>query len=193
MLKKFLCITALFILLINLAHTKEDQMSKNVLVTYSTVAGSTTEIAQFIANTLSENGFNVECLHTGNVNSVKDYDLVIIGSPIYMGSWRKESKNFVTEFQNDLNETKTAFFLTCLALNKEKPDFSQIEKYLEKERNIVNPISEGRFKGKMDYSKLSFMHKLVAKMVGAKEGDFREWDEIKSWTEGLVSLLNNKE
>jgi menaquinone-dependent protoporphyrinogen oxidase len=49
-------------------------------------------------------------------------------------------------------------------------------------REIVEPFAEGYFAGKMDYSKLKPLDRFIAKrLVKAPEGDFRNWDKIKSW------------
>lgn len=187
-MKNLIITVCLILLSMSLFSNNEEEVmvKEKVLVTYASVAGSTTEVARFIADIFEKEGFDVDFILAENVKSISDYSLVVIGSPVYMGSWRKAVKNFVVTYSDDLNKKHTAYFLTCLALTKENPDFNQIDKYLENERNIVKPISEGRFAGKMDFSKLSFMHKLVAKMVGAKEGDFRDWEKIEVWTKELI-------
>ncbi len=164
---------------------KEEKMEKNILVAYASVAGSTVEVAEFIAKTMSDQNFNVDLMPAEDVQSVEKYDFVIVGSPVYMGSWKKPAKDFVKIYAKDLKNIPTAYFLTCLALTKENPNLAEVEKYLKSEREILKPVSEGNFAGRMDFSKLSFLHKLIVKMIGAKEGDFRNWTEIEKWTLSL--------
>ena len=58
----------------------------------------------------------------------------------------------------------------------------------------VKPVSIGVFRGKLDYSKLSFTHWLVMKLIWlfykrAPEGDFRNWEAIRSWAASLCPAL----
>jgi len=62
---------------------------------------------------------------------------------------------------------------------------------------LVKPVSIGVFKGKLDYSELSFTHWLLMKLIWlfykrAPEGDFRNWEVIRSWAASLCSAVLNK-
>ena len=63
---------------------------------------------------------------------------------------------------------------------------------LEAVSNIY-PVSMGLFAGALDYSKLNFIFRAVMKSKmkkqGIPEGDFRNWDAITSWAEGVSSSL----
>ncbi len=59
---------------------------------------------------------------------------------------------------------------------------------------LVKPINVGFFKGKLDYSKLDFISWLVMKLIRliykrAPEGDFRNWEAIRSWATSLFLAL----
>jgi len=43
----------------------------------------------------------------------------------------------------------------------------------------------GLFAGKMDYSKLSWLDRTIARKVGATEGDWRNWEAIRQWARSL--------
>jgi len=58
----------------------------------------------------------------------------------------------------------------------------------------VKPVSIAVFRGKLDYSKLSFTHWLVMKLIWlfykrAPEGDFRNSEAIHSWATTLCPVL----
>jgi len=57
----------------------------------------------------------------------------------------------------------------------------------------VQPVDTGLFAGVLDYSKLSLIVRVVMKSKmkkkGVSEGDYRDWDAIHSWAEGLRSAL----
>jgi len=76
---------------------------------------------------------------------------------------------------------QVAYFFSCLSLTDPAKQ-KEVVNYLADQRKLVEPLSIGRFAGKMDYSKLSFFNRMMAKMVGTKEGDYRDWKAIKEWT-----------
>jgi menaquinone-dependent protoporphyrinogen oxidase len=53
----------------------------------------------------------------------------------------------------------------------------------------VKPLSVGVFRGKLDYSRLGFVSWLVMKLIRAREGDFRNWEAIRSWAAGIRPAL----
>ncbi|MCP4757063.1 MAG: hypothetical protein GY866_39880, partial [Proteobacteria bacterium] len=54
--------------------------------------------------------------------SVENYDVVIIGSPIYYGKWLAEIPEFVENNLERLNEIPVACFITCMAAIKTDED-----------------------------------------------------------------------
>ena len=60
----------------------------------------------------------------------------------------------------------------------------------------VRPVDMGLFAGVLDYSRLNMMYRLIIKSEmkkkGIPEGDFRNWDSIRTWAEGLeTNLIQN--
>jgi len=45
------------------------------------------------------------------------------------------------------------------------------------------------FAGKMDYSKLSWLDRTIAKAVKSVEGTGANWDAIRGWAQGLQTTL----
>jgi menaquinone-dependent protoporphyrinogen oxidase len=58
--------------------------------------------------------------------------------------------------------------------------------YLDKVRPFLKEREEIFFQGVMDFSKLSFLDRLIANMVDAEEADNRDWDMIRSWTPEIL-------
>jgi len=46
------------------------------------------------------------------------------------------------------------------------------------------------FVGKLDRESLGFGERLMTTAVKAPEGDFRDWDVIRSWAQGIASALS---
>jgi menaquinone-dependent protoporphyrinogen IX oxidase len=51
---------------------------------------------------------------------------------------------------------------------------------------LLTPQSEAFFTGKMDTGNLTFMDRLIAKMVKAKDADLRDWQSIQTWAGQIV-------
>ncbi len=173
-------------------ETKMNQTSVKILVAYASEAGSTAEVAAYIKNQIEKEKYEVVLSSVKTVDSVKDYDVVFVGSPIYVGKWKKEATKFIETNQEILKSKQVFYFLTCMNLATDDPEkLAQVPKFLEHERSLVEPLSEGRFAGVINMKKLSFFKKMMIKMVKAPEGDFRNWDEIANWTNNCISLIQD--
>ncbi|MDO9085062.1 MAG: flavodoxin domain-containing protein [Anaerolineaceae bacterium] len=166
---------------------KEDNMTNRILVTYATKAGSTAEIAAKIGEHLSERGFSVDVINVKSKPDPKEYQAVILGSCIRMGTWLPEMIDYITANQVALNATRTALF-TVHMQNAGDDETSKAARsaYMDKVRALMPGSEEVYFLGTMDFTKLSILDRLISKMVKAEESDQRDWDRIKLWSESLV-------
>ncbi|MCK7530831.1 MAG: flavodoxin domain-containing protein [Marinilabiliales bacterium] len=58
--------------------------------------------------------------------------------------------------------------------------------YLNAVRPFVNPVDEVFFAGRIDLETLSFVDRLMVKMVRSPIGDFRDWDGIRAWSAAIL-------
>jgi menaquinone-dependent protoporphyrinogen oxidase len=111
-----------------------------------------------------------------------------------MGSWLPEAVDFVKRNQKRLREIPTAFFTVHL-LNRDDNARSREarESYTKAVRRMVIPNVEAFFDGNMDYSKIWFVDRTIARAVAkstnSQEGDYRDWDKIQVWAEELQTTL----
>ena len=170
-------------------------MNKKVLVAYMTNAGSTTDVAETIGETLRQKEAQVDVWHINNLDELSAYDAVIVGGPMIMG-WHKAVVRFLEKHQKALSEMPVAYFFTALHLTDTgepglgqssiyldpniastpknqtklsfKDKFTSVKSYLEpvlREIPLVKPVSIGFFAGKLDYSKLNILHKIFVKLI----------------------------
>ena len=66
-----------------------------VLVTAATKHGATGEIARAIGEVLAEHGLDTTVLAPEQVDTVNDYDAVVLGSAVYAGHWLKPARELV--------------------------------------------------------------------------------------------------
>jgi menaquinone-dependent protoporphyrinogen oxidase len=163
-----------------------------ILVTFATRAGSTEEVAKAIGQALAAQGATTDVLPVQNVANVAEYDLVVVGSAIRMGSWLPEAVEFVGAHKSQLSSKATAYFLVSGFLREDTVEMRQkVLAFLDPVRAILEPASIGLFAGKMDYSKLPWLDRTIAKAVGSYEGDWRDWQAIRTWALGLLELLTH--
>jgi menaquinone-dependent protoporphyrinogen oxidase len=131
-----------------------------------------------------------------DVRDIAPYRAVVAGSAILWAKWLPEAMEFLRDFQASLTQKPFAAFLVCMTLamrngEKYRPD---VAKWLMPVRAVVSPVSEGLFAGTLDIGKIpSFGDRLkfrLSVIFGVwSEGDHRDWDAIREWANGLVSLL----
>jgi menaquinone-dependent protoporphyrinogen oxidase len=164
-------------------------MQKSVLVAYASKAGSTAEVAQAIAETISGRGMAAAVKPIDHVKSLEGYDAVVIGSCIRMGGWLPEALKFVEKNQGVLKTLPTAFFQVSAGMRENTPAAKEEALgYSQPARDLLEPVSMGLFAGKMDLSKLSLFDRAISKMVGSVEGDWRDWEAIRAWAEAIETL-----
>lgn len=174
-------------------------MSDKVLVTYASRSGSTAGVAQAIADTLTEQGIAVDVYPMQAVQEISSYSAVIAGSPVQREKWLPEAMQFIEEHQDELSQKPFAVFQVCMALavnNEQRREEAKdtASTWLEPVRQLVHPASEGIFAGVLDLSKIkSLPFQLLAQfgiLIGFwSEGDYRDWDAIRQWTNSLVENL----
>ncbi len=167
-------------------YGKENMNNKRILVTYATRAGSTSEVAAAIGETLSQRGFAVDVKPVKDNPAVEDYQAVIMGSAIRMGNWLPEAVEYIKKNAQALNGMPAALF-TVHMLNTAEDETSRNARlaYLNSVRPLLTGAEEAYFAGKFDFSRLSFMDRMISKMVKAVEGDSRDWNKINAWANGI--------
>jgi len=54
---------------------------------------------------------------------------------------------------------------------------------------MLEPISIGLFAGKMDYNKINWFDRSIAEAVSSSQGDWRNWEAIRSWAHDLSHII----
>ncbi|ADT84303.1 flavodoxin domain-containing protein [Thermococcus barophilus] len=85
-----------------------------VCIVYDTKRGSTGIIASWMGEAIKD-VCDVRVMHIGEVNTLKDCDLIVIGSPIYYERPLKSVLEFLEQHQDELRNKKVAVFVVCIA------------------------------------------------------------------------------
>jgi menaquinone-dependent protoporphyrinogen oxidase len=160
----------------------------NILVAVASKHGSTLAIAEAIGQELREAGHAVEVRNTVQVSNLENVDATIVGSAIYMGNWLPEARKFVESHRASLLKVPVWLFSSG-PLGQDDPqprgDFAHLQELMQ----ATQARGHQTFVGKLDKAELGLGERLVAKMVKAPEGDFRDWEAIRAWAREIASAL----
>ena len=170
-------------------------MSDSVLVVYATRYGSTQEVAEQVAATLRESGFEVDLAPARQVQSLQGSRAVVLGAPLYIGSWLKDAQRFLARHQAALVELPVAIF--TLGPTRAEEDVAEVRAQMDKQLlkyPWLKPVAVELFGGKYDPSKLKFPATLLAALPAsplyqAPASDIRDWDAIRTWAGSLAAKL----
>ena len=169
-----------------------------VLVGFSSKYGATEGIAERIARKLREAGREALARPLASVDNPADYDAFVLGSAIYMGSWRKEATGFVRTNLAALADQPVWLFASG-PLGAEPMDaqgrdkLKQAEPKQFEEFDELSPRGRQVFFGALDPSVLGRRDRLVRRIPSGlellPEGDFRDWAAIDAWAAEIAEEL----
>lgn len=168
----------------------------DVLVVHASKHGSTVGIAQTIASRLIERGhdvtiFDAEAADDLDHAAIDQRDAVVIGSAIYAGHWLKPARRFVDHHAADLHGRPVWLFSSGPLGTTVQPDDDPVEvKRLEEE---LHARDHRVFNGALDRDDLNIAERVMANVVQAPSGDFRDTDEIQAWADGIADALATAE
>lgn len=158
-----------------------------ILLTCSSRHGATQEVGAAIAQQLRSAGHEVDLRRPEEVDDVEDYRAFVLGSAVYMTNWTSEAVDFTRRFRKALRTHPVwAFSVGLSGLPKGKvSDPHRIGPVLLD----VEPVDHITFAGRFDPSRLSVRERTIARMGGAAEGDFRDFDAVREWADAIAGTL----
>ena len=166
-----------------------------ILIVYTSNAGSTPEVARTIAETLEQKGHQVSAETMAKVTDVSAFDVILVGAPMIVG-WHGDAMKFIRKHQKVLAGKKCAYFCTLISLTQDntqtvndipvivdaftakQPEnlqkLSMHEKYslpsnyvkpILKQAPQVKPLSIGLFGGNLDMGKLNFLQMIFVMAI----------------------------
>jgi len=167
-------------------------MATQVLVAYATKYGATAEIAEKISEVLRQTGLQANVLPAENVTDLTPYEAVVLGSGVYIGKWRGEAAKFLEAHEKALAGLPVWLFSSGPTGEGDAVELMKGWSFPEAQQEVANRIGPREvvvFHGALDSKKLSLPEKLIIKGVKAPMGDFRDWEAITSWAEGIAGTL----
>lgn len=164
----------------------------NVLVAVASKHGSTRAIAKTIADELRTAGVATDLHEVGEFDDFGEYDAVVFGSAIYAGHWLPEAKQFAERHRAEL-ATVPVWLFSSGPLGAPDPRPHDDPRQLAAPMGPVEIRDHRVFAGKLDKSSLGLRERLIVRAIGAPEGDFRDWEAIRSWAGEIGTALAERQ
>ena len=163
------------------------------LIVYGSKNGSTKKIAEEIAAVLRNEGLETRLADAEEeIGDVERFDAVVVGSALYLGSWLKAPARFVRQNQAALRARPV--FLFTSGLRSDDPR-SVNPKVVSELRGAIKPRDHRFLSGSLDPTKLGRLHRAVLRLPGIRTkfplGDFRDWNEVRSWARGIARSIGS--
>lgn len=159
-----------------------------VLVTAVGRHGATDEVASAIADRLRGEGLVVDRIAPDDVESLDGYDALIVGSAVRMRRWDESVREFLRRFKTEMEVIPAWGFSVGM---------SGVPRRAPQDQRRIGPAEPSEifrehqtFAGRFDPTVLSFRDRSLAKVAGAVEGDFRDWDLINAWAKRIAVELS---
>jgi len=170
-------------------------METKILVAFASKYGATEEIAEVIGGVLREAGLVTEVVPVDQVGDLSQYKAVILGSAVYVGKWRKEAVKFLKDNEQLLSDRPVWLFSSGPSGEGDAVDLLDgwtFPTALQSSIEIISPREIKVFHGSVNPEQLNFIEKSMIKTVKAPVGDFRDWDNIRSWAASIADVLKDK-
>jgi len=162
-----------------------------VLVIAASKHGSTTEIAEAIVETLNERGVEATLRAPEDVDRFDDADAVVLGSAVYAGHWLTSATDVVERLVQTLADRPVWLFSSGPIGDPPKPDEDRVD--VAEVMKATKARGHRVFPGKLERRRLGFAERALVLALRAPEGDFRDWDAIRSWASQIAEALQARE
>jgi menaquinone-dependent protoporphyrinogen oxidase len=163
-------------------------MSRKVLVAYATKMGSTAGIAEAIGAELVRGGHQVDVREAGKVSSIEEYDVVVLGSAIYMRRWRQEAVHFLSRHRDELRDRQVWLFHSG-PIGPEKYEPQRMPGKVRRLAHHIGATPAMTFAGRLEpETAKGFLAERMAR--GDLAGDSRDWDQIRAWANDIDAAIH---
>ena len=162
-------------------------LSNSILVAFASRHGSTAELARAIGDGLATHGFEVEVCPMTDVDTVYPYGAYVLGSAVYMGGWLPAARAFLVWHSELIAERPTWLFSSgpVSGLGTTEADDALGRALLAE----THARDHRLFGGKLDHAGLNRRERFVGRLVGARDGDSRDWDSAVAWAAEIGGSL----
>jgi menaquinone-dependent protoporphyrinogen oxidase len=146
-------------------------------------------MARVIGGKLADHHIAVDIVPPAAVDSIDDYDAVILGSAVYAGHWLAPARDFATRFRDPLAARPVWLFSSgpvgdpsrklVQSMEQDPADVTRI-------RQAIQVRDHQMFDGRLDPQALSVMQRASLLVFRGMRGDFRNWAVITQWADSIA-------
>ncbi len=160
-----------------------------ILMVVGSRHGSTHEIGEVIAEVLTSAGHDVVVQDPDDFTSTLGFDAMVLGSAIYYGRWVPAVRELVERHAGALAAIPLWVFWSGPLGAKGVPRGSV--EGMDELIARLQPRGFREFDGRLDRGDLGMRERAVVSLVGADEGDYRDFDEIREWAGQIARDLTD--
>ncbi len=173
-------------------------MGASIVIAYATRAGSTAEVAESIDATLREFGLWADLMPVSRVESLQGTTALILGTPLYMGSFPKDFHKFAVRHRSWL-EMRSPWCFVLGPTRTDTADFEAAQEQAAKQLarySWIKPAEVKIFGGRWDSELLPFPFSLLRRlplnpMKKIPGSDVRDWDAIREWAKAIAHQIKS--
>lgn len=166
-------------------------MEPSVLVAYVTRGGSTTELANAVAEELRECGLNAYVMLAREVEGPLPVSAVVLAAALYVGRLHRDARRFLQRNRRWLQKLPVAMFVPGPVQNQEK-DWVGARAQLGRELirfPWLKPVAAEVVGGVWDPARLGFPFKLIPALRKMGATDARDWHAIRAQARDVAARL----
>ena len=179
-----------------------------IMIVYGSLEGQTEKIAHFMAEHLRTKQISATVANVDNISvatDLADYDLIIVGGSIHMGSYPRSFRKFIGQHRDALNSTASAFFTVCMAIHSQNSNERlDADKYSEKllAETEWSPVLNSTFAGAVKYTRYNIVTRYIMKMIARREGsstdtsqdhEYTDWLAVRKFVDEIIDRVEARE
>lgn len=157
----------------------------NAIVVFDSAHRTTADVAARIAEKLG-NGTQLVFLRDKSAEKVDlgTADLVVLGGPVYAGTWSKRAAKFARLREADLAAKKFAYF----SVGMEVEDAAKAAKNALPETLVAKAVASTKFGGALHMQSLNFLERAIIKAVAktTEDQDKTDWAAVDAFADSLL-------
>jgi menaquinone-dependent protoporphyrinogen oxidase len=174
------------------------------IIIYHTKYGQTEKIAKRISQVIESRQVATEVFSMSELNSgisFEEFDLVLIGAPIYLGDHSKKVARLIKKNLDVLNNRPSAFFSVSLSAggneNQRNDAAGCVNKFLEKTQ--WKPNFTELFGGGLPYRKYNWFIRMLMKWISGRAGgstdtsinhEYTDWQQVDAFANKLLEKIS---
>ncbi len=158
-----------------------------VLVSVASRHGATAEMGDVVAQVLRDAGHTVDAIAPDDVERVMPYDAVVLGSAVYVGRLAASLRDLVERQAGHLRLRPVWLFWSGPVGDPPQP--ATVPDDVEHMVKAIEANGVKCFVGALDRSALNLSERALVALVHAQEGDYRDFEQVRQWAQGIASEL----